>query len=227
MKTLIAILAHQEASSTLARHWPYYELAGCDILGIGRCDKAVTWPSGKEVRSLIATTSIGMDGYAGGSNHLDRFIRLLDYFLESSFFDRYSDICVIEYDSIFVKLLQEHPGQGALLTTLAGVGDGRDFAACPYFHCPWWLDRSAADHVSEVGKRMLKNKLWERGFLDRWLGLMVELYGIQWAPAPSWSVNAIDSPEWVAQARLAIKEGAVFVHGIKTAQQLRDVTEGL
>jgi hypothetical protein len=45
--------------------------------------------------------------------------------------------------------------------------------------------------------------------------------------AKSYSENTLETPESWAKARKAIADGAYFVHGIKTQQQLDEVTKGL
>jgi len=224
VKTLVAILAHAGYESLLRRHWPYYQNSGCDILGVGRVDKPFNWPNPPSVNQFVGEIRLGNDGYADGDNHLMRLIGLLEWFVdEPGLQDRYHDICIIEADSVFLGKLPPHPG--GLCTTIGGFGDGRDFAPCAFFHTPWWVDRLTALHILDVGSKMLKMRLFERGFVDRWLGLMVELYGIRRTPAPAFSVNTLDNPDFIAAAREAVKKGAVYVHGVKTARQLELLTE--
>jgi hypothetical protein len=218
MKTLVAILGHQGANATILRHWPFYERSGRDLAGVGRVDKPVSWP---QTSSFIGSFNIGQDGGAGGPNHLERLLNLYKLFLTDLSGLGYTDICVIEYDGIFLRPLPDHPG--GLATTVGGYGDGVGFAPCPYFHTPWWVDVETAGAIVEYGERMLGMKIYEGGFVDRWLGLMVELYKLPWNSFPSFSVNSLDHPVYMKAARDAIARGAAYVHGVKTEQQLREL----
>ena len=81
--------------------------------------------------------------------------------------------------------------------------------------------------VIEFGGRMLKAQLYEKGFIDRFLGLMADLYNLPITAAPSYSTDTIDRPEFMQAARDAIKNGAVYLHGVKTESQLLELTKGL
>lgn len=222
-KTLVAVLAHSEVAGTLARHWPWYERSCCDILGVGRTDRQVTWPHPEGTRSFVGSIRIGTESRAQGSNHPERLLKLLSWFISAS---EYDDICVIEYDGIFLRPLPRGgPGTGFETTPAGGGGDG--FAPCTFFHTPWWFNRSVARQVIEYGERMLKMNIFEGGFLDRWLGLMVELYRLPWTPAFAFSVNSLDRPEYIDHARKVIAVGCYYVHGVKTPDQLHQLTHDL
>jgi len=218
-KTLVAVLAHQEYNDMVARHWPWYRKSGCDILGVGREDKPVTWPVSPGDDGFVGSVGLGESSRAYRDNHLDRLLRVLELFVETE----YSDCCIIEADAIFLKPLPAHPGN-CIVTTLGGYGGEGGFAPCRFWHTPWWMDKGTAQDVIEYGRRMLKMKIFEGGFVDRWLGLMVELYQLPVTPALSFSVNTLDSEEYLTAARIAVIRGAYYVHGIKTEYQLKRVT---
>lgn len=220
--TLVAVMAHQAASATVARHWPHYEKAGCPILGVGRMDKPVDWPAGPEVRSLWRTVSIGNDGYADGKNHLERYLALLEMFLNHPEFKEFDSLMVTEYDSVFLGPVPG-PSYGHFVATLGWFGGNDGFAPVPYFHAPWWTSRAIAKVILLAGQRMLNCGITEKGFLDRWLGLLVYLFAIPWKEAEAFSVNTLDTPEHMAAARKAIAAGAWFVHGVKTEPQLKNL----
>jgi hypothetical protein len=218
--TLIAVLGHAAAKATIERHAPYWEKAECDIVCVGRKDIEVPWPS---IKRQVGALRIGNDGYAGGLNHLERLMILLRWFAEER--KSYSSICVIEYDGVFLGPLRVGQQLRIFMSTPAGGSDGSDgFAPCTYFHTPWWFDHYGAQLVLDYGSRMLNMQIYERGFVDRWLGLLVGLYRLPWSPAPSFSVNSLDRPEYMAAAREAVRKGAVYVHGVKTELQLKHLT---
>lgn len=220
-QSLLGIFSYAGANATVGRHWPYFERAGVPIWGIGRIDTSCVWPNGCRY-----TTDIGMDSYVNGHNLCSRLVKALTHFLEERQFADFSDVCLIEYDSIFTRPLPEHPG--GLATHIAG-GNSTGFKGTRYFHTPWWVDRPTAEMIVNEGWRMIHNGDIEHGFPDRFLGLLCDRQPeIKVVPLlDTFSVNTIDRPEYVEMARAAVKRGAFYLHGIKTESQLKAVTEGL
>jgi hypothetical protein len=226
MKPLLCILSYAKANDMVARHWPWFEKAGADILFVGREDSDCRAPTGPENRSMIGTVKIGKDSYVSGDNLPRLFIDTLSHVLTTY---RHEDILLAEPDTIFVKPVPPRPHIGlyGFSGCLAG-GESKGFFAPYYFHPVWRVTRDTAALMVEYGERMLRCGMFELGFPDRWIGLMVHLYAIEWHPFPEFSVQAIDNPDKVKLARNVIASGyACAVHGIKTAEQLRAVTEGL
>jgi hypothetical protein len=229
-RTLLIIQGYPRAAERIARHWRYYQRAFKDsaahwnILGINRTHNG----SAVDVFPQLDGPEkvwLGEDSYVHGDS-LPRL--LVDSFKHGLMKTFYDDFCVIENDSIFVRPLPEHPGG---LCTTNGAGWAPGFHGSCAWHTPWWADRKTAELIVEYGERMLKANLLERGFPDRFLSLLVDLYKIQVTPAPAFSCNLIDTPEFVAAARWAIgpqnPNPVCYVHGIKTAEQLGAVTKGL
>jgi hypothetical protein len=232
-KPLLVILSHSGANETVRRHWRSWLNADCDIMGVGRMDTKCEWPvepgfkwpspnDATITRKFWGTIDVGQESYAKGDNHLRRFLDVLKYCVHHT---DYTSFCLIEYDVLLFKPLVEPSGHSEwLLTTLAGGGsDG--FHATKFFHCPWWINRRQAVKVLVWGECMLKAGLHEQGFLDRWLGLMSDLYsGLQILETGWYSANTIDTPDKVRQARNSIQAGKGGIHGCKTIQQLTDIT---
>lgn len=215
--TLLAIQAYAAGADRVRRHWPYYKLAGCDIVGFDREDQRVSWPDG-----ILCAKSIGKGGYVGPGKLCAFLLDCFDYLVRTPLFDSYTDFCVVEHDAIFLKLLPPHPG--GLVTHMGGHGGDPNFRGQHFYHCPWWADRTTATKIVDWGSRMLRVGLNEHDFPDRFLGLMADLYDLPITSSASFSVNAIDTPSHLAAARASIRLGAYFVHGVKTEEQLRDVT---
>ncbi len=222
-QTLVAVLSHSLVNDTVKRHWRWYCKSGCPILGVGR-ENTDCWFSPVGQDGCVGRLNIGLESYAKGDNHLQRFLSLLKWFVLSAEFSIFNDICAIEYDGIFVRPLLPYPG--GLCTTLAGQRSDV-YHGTNYYHTPWQMDRETAKQIIECGERMLKAQLYELGFVDRFLGLMADLYEIKITPASTFSVNTLDKPEHMAAARKAIAEGVCYVHGCKTALQLEELTRGL
>lgn len=220
MKTLLIIQGYGRAQERIRRHWPWYLRAGCDILGIDRIDGRVHWPSER----LIGVCQSGWDTYVQGANLVNL---LIDCFRIGLTYYAYSDFCVIENDSIFLDKLPEHPG--SCLNTCIGGYQTSGFRAKHFFHTPWWADRPTAELIVRLGERLVAAELIERGFPDRWLGLLCDLYPefIRWRNDPAfWSVNDVSVPPTLIEcAREAIARGTIYIHGIKTPEQLEAVTK--
>jgi hypothetical protein len=221
MSTLLAVLSHSAANDRVFHGWRWYERAGCDILGVGRFDTRVLWPVSPR---LVATLDSGAESYVCGDNHLKRFLSTLEYFLVEPLVRHYDAILVTEYDVIFPRPLPAHTG--GLITALAGHRS-EGFLSENFYHSPWWVDRPTANAMLTFGQRLLKLQMIEHGFIDRWIGLLAELYDIPVTAANAYTQNSIDRPQFISEAREAITKGAYCVHGLKTMDQVRAVTEGL
>lgn len=225
MKPVVAILSHSGANATVQRHWPLYLNCGCDIVGIGRTDTHCQWPA--ESGQFIGSMDIGQESYAKGDNHICRFLELVEWFLTDAMMKSYTHLVVIEYDGVFfapVPKLKINTFYGKLA---GGKSDG--FLGSMYIHTPWCMDRLCAGNVLKHGRAMLKAGLIEQGFLDRWFGLMIDLYDLQWRDtgAGTYTHNTLDTPEKIAEAGRAVAEGAWYVHGLKTAEQLRKLSHAI
>lgn len=225
MKTLLVILSYAKANDIVERHWPFYEKAGCPILGIGREDSECRfpWPVRAGV-GCIGVKEIGKDSYVNGDNLPKLLLDTLEYCLRE--YTTFHSYCLVEPDVIFMRPLpEEHPG-GIVTQHMGGSSAG--FFGRNYYHCPWWVDRMTAAAIVIRGRKMLECELIECGFPDRFLGLLLDLHpDVRVHPAKWYSRNLFDRPEFIAEARAALKAGAWGCHGIKTADQLFDVTDGL
>lgn len=223
MKTLVVILSHSLANETVGRHWPLYLNGGCDILGVGRTDTHCVWPAVGQ--RFIGSIAVGVESYASGDNHIRRFLDVLEILLTRDEYKPYNAFLLTEYDiGLFAPVPDIKPGQ--FITLLQGGGsDG--FFASRFYHTPWYMDRIVAGRILRYGRRMLAVGLIERGFIDRFLGLMVDLYDIEVTPAKAYSANTLDTPEKIADAGKAIREGAWHCHGLKTADQLRQLSHAI
>ena len=223
MKPLLAILSYVRANEIVARHWHWYRTAGCDILGVGRETTSCEWPAKVGQGGLVNVTNIGEDSYVHGDNLIRLHVDTLDYML--SLIGDYTHFCLIEPDTIFVRPIgtQDTPNYG-LKATLVGQGSP-GFYGSFYCHGPWIFDRHGAQFAVNTARRMLKVGLIEKGFPDRFWGLLCDLSGLPYTRLHAYSQNRLDRPEYIQQARQAITEGALAVHGIKTEMELKSVIE--
>lgn len=224
MKPLLTILSYVRANDIVRRHWDYYLKADCDIVGIGRETTSCEWPCKVGERRLVAVQNIGEDSYVHGDNLIRLHIDTLDYLL--SLAGDYTHFALTEPDAIFLKpLAPECPVYGLRATLQGGRSPG--FLGSFFCHGPWILDRHAATYAVNSARRMLKVGLIEQGFPDRFWGLLCDLYDLPYSKFNGYSQNRLDTPQFIENARQAIAGGCAAIHGIKSQEELRAVTEGL
>lgn len=234
MKLLVAIHAHAAVSDVLRRHWPYYWKSGGDLLIVGRTDKRLDYPMTQACGHRAMYTEIGTECGPGGSidNHLERFLETIQRFL---FLAEYEVLAITEYDTLWFHPLAEEIAKVDAMWFLRRFHAYLASTETPsekgwhheqFWHQPWIMGREMARQIYSVGKTLLRLRLLEGGFTDRWLGMLLHLYGIpvEHTNARTFSVNAIDTPVFMAAARRAIKERDVyFIHGVKTEAQLKEL----
>lgn len=215
--TVLYVMSFPGGNQTFLRHLPWFQKARIPIIGVGTND-------GKCEFGNVPFIYIGKNTYADGDHHPVRFIGVLQHFLST----KYHRAVVVEYDAIFLKPIPDF-GPPYVAGTIAGH-KSPGFLADNFYATPWITNQITAAIIVKAGLAMLKVGLNEKGFLDRWLGLLFQLYDLPVANAAGFSYcrNSIDRPEYVQEAREAIQSGnCCYIHGIKTAEQLRQVTEGL
>lgn len=221
-QTLLVIFSHSKANETVRRHWPYYLNSGCDILGVGRTDTHCQWPvpDGR----FIGEINVGKESYANGDNHIVRFLDTLEHCMNAPELKKYKAWAFIEYDGVLFAPIPT-PRIDTFYGKRAGYKD-QGFLGQQYLHTPWIFDRIMAGRVLKAGRAMLQAGLIERGFLDRWFGLMIDLYDLDWKDtgAETYTQNSLDTTEKISDARRAIAAGCFYVHGIKTESQLKELT---
>lgn len=223
-RTLLVIMSHAGANEMVVRLMPHYERSGCDILGIGRIGSV--WPASP---SLIGFRNEGQDCYNDGTSQLVRFLDVLEFVLSRADKSPYGQFAIIEWDTLLVREMPMWATEipYGLTGTHAG-GRSEGFHTDNFFHCPWLISRRTASDILQYGHRLLRAGLTESGFLDRWLGMLCQIYDIPvGAERNAYTKNSLDRPEYIEQARAAIKAGAWAVHGVKSESQLAQLTEGL
>jgi hypothetical protein len=208
---LLFIHAHPGTEETLRRHWKYFERAGASrIIGIEPKGSRIKWP--KDIMRL----DIGETPKHGGT--LCR--QLIDTFAYGLSFPEATHFAVTEYDSVFLKAL---PDELAGFWTHVGGHKSPGFKANNYFHTPWIADRETAYKVVAYGHLMLAENDIEGGHPDRFIGWMFERFNLPFTRLPAYTQNSFDRPEFVEEARRAVRNGVYFLHGIKTAAQLEQI----
>jgi len=213
MKTVLCVQTYPGANATFLRHLPFYRNAGAsEILAITTDDRECVVPQG------VTEFQTGRNQYIEG-RHLSK--RLVD--TVAAALDRAADrVAVIEYDAIFLREIPADLPAG-VHAVLAG-GSFPNFKCSRFYHCPWIFDQASAQRFVEMGGEFIEAGEIEHGSPDMFLGLVTECVDIPVhdlrISQRSYSVNSLDIPHQRMEARQAIKDGALSVHGVKDQKQL-------
>jgi hypothetical protein len=211
MKTLLVIMCYGGDLERIQRHLPFWRESGCDLLFVSPVDDPIRF---EQVGHPCAQ-------YALSEHHgvelIRRHIFAFNYSLLHSV--EYDAFSFIEADSITLGAIPDHPCGGLRCFVWENTSKPR-FQADHYFHWPLWADRSTLAHIASVARTDEP----EEGFPDRWLALLCERHSIPFTHEPrAFSRNQLDNPDYMQSAVDAIKAGAIWVHGVKTKEQLEEL----
>lgn len=228
MKTLVVVITHPAARDILSQNWTWLTECCCDIVVVGHQGQPppeIDYADGQGLKRMFI--NIGGPPESTPNRWLDRFIEVLQWCVSSSDTAGYDSYILCESDCIFLKPPPNNFGDMA--GTLAGY-KSEGFHASKFWHCPWCMTNEAAHDFLRRARIMIDFKLTEQGFIDRFIGAYVELYGVPiWNLAEdgqAYSRNTIEL-EHVEEATRAIAGGCFFLHGVKDKEVLRQITEGL
>lgn len=203
MKSLLVVFAYAGMDEMIERHWPTWEKSGCDIL--------LCFPVDAPCKrgGLAFDTSCHY-----GAPLMRRTFAAFKHVLQLG----YDTYYFIEADSVCIGEAPQRLLYG--VQCFAWNNSDPQFKAKRYLHWPWGMNRKTLTQLEAVCKYYPPSA--EQGFPDRLLGLICEENEIPTMHRPdlAYSRNRLDTPEYVAQAREAIKNGAKFIHGVKTQQDL-------
>lgn len=204
MNPLVVIMAHGKAQDTFNRHLPYWERWVRDVL--------VFSPANDVVRTNHAQLTFGTACHHGPES-IRRFRHLLTCLSKSNF----SEFVIHEYDSLSFD--QDFPENlnGTLYSNEFSNSD-RTFEGSRFFHPPLMFSRETLQTILAVGSGVPDTA--EKGFWDRWLGLVADKAGIPTQCLNGFSRNTIE-PTDLQSAIEARRAGAVHFHGIKNPIVLR------
>lgn len=210
MNVRVTIMAHKDSQATFDRHAPYWADHGWPV--------AVTCPIDSPVKTDFAKFPIGHRCHHG-PEAIRRFREILMWIWKVG-----ADWNLIyEYDSLC--LTPKVPEECFRLRGLwANVFPNNDhkFRGSFYTHPPLLVDHGT---LTDIVKHPLPDT-FERGFWDRWLGLVCERAKIPVHHYENlgFSRNTIESCHLV-NGVAAVIEGAVMIHGIKTDEALRVLSD--
>lgn len=204
-------MAHAEpaAEDTFNRHLVFWRRLGHDI--------SVMCPSDSQVKTGLPVMPIGTRCHNGPEANR-RFRNLLEI-LAMTDYERY---VIFEYDSICLSptLPNEIDGRG-LWCNLFGEDQpaARGFLGSHFTHPPLVMDKETLRDIVRAGTDVPDEA--ERGFWDRWLGLVCErgCIPMRGYARLGFSKNTIAEAE-LPEAVQAVRGGAVMIHGIKSENVL-------
>jgi len=219
--TVLTVDTYAGISDNLPFMWPYYLKAGVDVVGIERTNKPTRWPT-KDIPHF----AVGEDYFTSWANKQDhpflcqRWLGIIELFLTNPFFDKYDDLCMIEWDVMFCKPLPPlDPVFGLCMNRMGGCYQG--FKAPCFFHLPWWMDKLRGQMIVTKGNELIAKGDIEHGSVDFFMGLVVAECGLPFYSIPFFSRNRLDCQEVLDLAKAAIRNGAYGVHGVRDEQSLK------
>lgn len=207
MKPLLVIFAYGGMDDMIERHWPFWERAQCDML--------LSFPTDAPCkRGGLAFNS----SQHHGAEIMRRIFRTFGHVLKMG----YDTYYFTEGDSICLRKVPRALEGG--LHGFLWKNNDPNFRASSYPHYCHSMNRNTLTKLALMSKQYDPGA--EMGFQDRLIGRICEETGIPMFHRPDlcYSRNRLDTPEYVQQARDAIAGGVCFVHGIKTALELEEVT---
>lgn len=227
-RTLMAIISAPQDNDMVARHWPYFLLAGFDIVGCGTVDGLCQWP---DPIMRFDTGQLGKritNGISAIWGLVPQEIDILEMFLTTN----YQACMIVESDNVFVRKPPEHPLYMLYLCNIIANLHPGIFHTSTYFSTPRYCDRTTAEHLVHFGRKMIAKGDHEHWISDRFMAhvahtaqLRFQMYPA-WTAFPfSWSATPVKEA-FIKDARTAIHLGAACLHGIKTQEQLYQITEG-
>lgn len=227
-KTLMAIISAPQDNEMVRRHWPYFKMTGFDILGAGTEDGLCQWPepimrldSGKLGKKIT-------NGISAIWGLVPQEMDILEAFLTT----QYEYCCIVEADNVWVRKPPEHGGGMIYLVNVITNLHPGIFKTPVYFSTPRICDRETAGHLIHWGRKMIKNNDHEYWISDRFMAHVAFTGKIRFKHFPSftgfpfeWSGCPVNKA-FIKDARTAIWIGDHCVHGVKTAEQLEQITAG-
>lgn len=209
MSTLLIIQSHESHKPLVDMVWPQHALHGWSIFGVTPEDSVHAWKP-----DIFHCAMIGKAGYMQ-PDVIKRWVRTWEIVTTEDKFDQFTDFCMVESDSVFLRKPEAHPG--GLFTRLAGGPVGGASKASRFFHCPWWADRATARRIVFEGKNLIMANELELCSPDLFLGLITDrLPDLKVTEANTWSCNGNDLQNRMDQCEKSVKAGCWFVHGLRT-----------
>lgn len=197
-------MGHGSAQATFDRHLPVWERLGLPII--------VVCPLDDPVNTGYQVVKIGSRQHHGAAA-IDRFIKLIGVGVDTGA----TFILFNEYDSLAYEIPFHMKTTPGLHGWVWQDGDPRNGFVGRYFvHPPLFMDNESARKVLSASVK-LKSLGSERGFWDRWIGMICEKGRIPMHTTEKhhFSRNTIEQGH-IGLLKEALEKGATWFHGVKT-----------
>lgn len=207
-KHLLTVMTHQGAHETFMRHYPEWKKHGTDILIFAT----------EEPYRIDLPHEVLQFGHAEhhGPESIRRFRFLLSYLAQKP----YETFSIFEYDSFCLSVGMP----GFTLDGLAGNvfrddQPDRGFVGTHYVHPPLLFSKATLDKLLVSAEALSDHA--EGCYWDRWIGLAGEMANVPFLDYLTSNIgfarNTIE-PTQIQDAVDAVKNGAVYLHGVKTKE---------
>lgn len=210
--TILYVHSHAPRDEQVQWSFPYYQLSGWPIVGVVPENQAHEFPEG------ALTLKYGKSGYVDTPHIIERLLFTLEHFLTQP-----QEYCaIIEYDGLFLRKPPVMPPyQYASPHTVGPMPYAGLKSKFGGYGQPWMMNKETAKNVIQVGKGLLSVGDIERGSPDMFIGyVIVDKLGIKWTPINTFHVNGGALTERMKEAEHAVRNGAWFVHGFRTQEEL-------
>jgi len=219
MNLLQVVMTHKDSVETVARHLPIWEGITKNIIFASPEDSYMS--EGKFINGY-PEVRLGQAEHHGELS-AQRIIKIFEFALKQD----WEYFLLQEYDSFALALPKEvMPDKGGVSAALYNQNKIGKYKGRFYLHYPMLFDRGGCKKVYENLPRVVTR---DRYFSDRFIGRAVEFAKIPvndlLSNKKAFSKNTI-LPEHYSKLREAVKEGAVFFHGVKDVETLRIIMEG-
>lgn len=211
-RNLLVIFNIDKEDSICELFLPFWRKSGCDLLFSSPCDA----PSKLD---FVDHVSFGRKLTDRAEDYWFYQSRVLDTFKHCQSLD-YDGFVFTQLDSICLGKLPDIGPSDSVHHWIGG--DKQGFESTFYLHPPWCFGKDRLEEFVECASR--ESIQLERGIMDRWIALIMQRHSLPMTKCTwSWSVNSIDTPEFVQSARTAIANGVIFIHGVKNKHQLNQI----
>lgn len=212
MRTALLIQNYHNAKDRIQWMWPFWKKSGFDLFGVSTTDKECFWPE------PIHSKKIGIDAYIEKKHLPQKLVDCFAWFLEDMIFDKYTHCCVIENDTLVLRIPQ--------FDSLYAGGIHAGYKLPPmlankYYHNPWWLSRNACERFVCCGQELIDEGHNENGHPDFFFGYVLEQLEEEVTHfQQTFSQNTILDKWQIDPAREAVRAGAWAIHGVKSKSVL-------
>lgn len=220
MKILTMIMTHKEALPTVRRHLPIWENCPGKIFFTSPVDSMMMEKIGKHPELAI--------GFAEHHGELSaqRIIEIFKFALE--YYEEWDHLLLMEYDAFALDITVDViPPPGGVSATKYLQNKPIKFKGKFYLHYPMLFTRIATEKVYKYLPEIKRN---DRHFSDRFIGRAVELARIPvrdlMKEKKAYTKNTILHKHH-SQLREAVKNGAIFFHGVKDEETLKVICPNL